>query len=119
MAKVKMYTTQVCPYCVRAKQLLHSRGVTDIEEVRIDLDPAQRDRNVLVIGNSMGGMTALAYLHLHPGAARAHINVSGSARALPFSIAIRSLQLQQLWWMVTPGNPLNLIRVAPAEGGSV
>ena len=49
-----------------------------------------------VIGNSMGGMTALAYLKLHPGAARAHINVSGSAQALPFSIAIRSLQREAI-----------------------
>ncbi|MFG6446930.1 glutaredoxin 3 [Roseateles sp. BYS180W] len=43
MAHVKMYTTQVCPYCVRAKALLKQRGVTQIEEIRIDLDPAQRD----------------------------------------------------------------------------
>ncbi|MDC8784168.1 glutaredoxin 3 [Roseateles koreensis] len=43
MASVKMYTTQVCPYCIRAKALLKQRGVTDIEEVRIDLDPAARD----------------------------------------------------------------------------
>ena len=43
MAAVKMFTTQVCPYCQRAKMLLKQRGVTDIEEVRIDLDPAQRD----------------------------------------------------------------------------
>jgi len=49
-----------------------------------------------VIGNSMGGMTALAYLLLHPGAAKTHINISGSARALPFSIAIRSLQLEAI-----------------------
>ena len=49
-----------------------------------------------VIGNSMGGMSALAYLLLHPGAARGHINVSGSARALPFSIAIRSLQREAI-----------------------
>ena len=49
-----------------------------------------------VIGNSMGGMIALAFLLLHPGAARAHINISGSARALPFSIAIRSLQREAI-----------------------
>jgi homoserine O-acetyltransferase len=49
-----------------------------------------------VIGNSMGGMTALAYLLRHPGAARAHINVSGAPRALPFSIAIRSLQREAI-----------------------
>ena len=38
-----MYTTQVCPYCIRAKQLLKARGVEQIEEIRIDLDPAQRE----------------------------------------------------------------------------
>ena len=38
-----MYTTAVCPYCIRAKQLLKSRGVNEIEEVRIDLDPQRRD----------------------------------------------------------------------------
>jgi glutaredoxin 3 len=37
-----MYTTQVCPYCIRAKQLLQARGVGQIEEIRVDLDPAQR-----------------------------------------------------------------------------
>ena len=42
-AKVLMYTTAVCPYCVRAKQLLSARGVTAIEEVRVDLDPERRD----------------------------------------------------------------------------
>ena len=40
---VTMYTTQVCPYCIRAKQLLKARGVEQIEEIRIDLDPAQRE----------------------------------------------------------------------------
>jgi hypothetical protein len=39
MQPVKMYTTQVCPYCQRAKMLLKQRGVEAIEEVRIDLDP--------------------------------------------------------------------------------
>jgi len=42
-ARVLMYTTAVCPYCVRAKQLLAARGVTQIEEVRVDLDPERRD----------------------------------------------------------------------------
>ena len=40
---VLMYTTAVCPYCTRAKQLLGARGVTQIEEVRVDLDPERRD----------------------------------------------------------------------------
>jgi glutaredoxin 3 len=42
-ARVLMYTTAVCPYCVRAKQLLSARGVSAIEEVRIDLDPVRRE----------------------------------------------------------------------------
>ena len=40
---VLMYSTAVCPYCIRAEQLLRARGVTEIEKIRIDLDPAQRD----------------------------------------------------------------------------
>ena len=50
MNKVLMYTTQVCPYCVRAKALLKQRGVTQIEEVRVDLDPAARDLMVEITG---------------------------------------------------------------------
>ncbi len=42
MAKVKMYSTAVCPYCIRAEQLLKARGVTEIEKIRVDLDPAAR-----------------------------------------------------------------------------
>lgn len=42
MANVTMYCTAVCPYCVRAEMLLKQRGVTEIEKIRIDLDPAQR-----------------------------------------------------------------------------
>ncbi|NYT45215.1 glutaredoxin 3 [Alcaligenaceae bacterium] len=43
MANVTMYCTAVCPYCVRAEMLLKQHGVTDIQKIRIDLDPAQRD----------------------------------------------------------------------------
>ncbi len=42
MQAVKMYTTAVCPYCIRAKQILKAKGVEQIEEIRIDLDAAQR-----------------------------------------------------------------------------
>ncbi len=50
MQAVKMYTTQVCPYCQRAKMLLKQRGVATIEEVRIDLDPVQRDHMMAITG---------------------------------------------------------------------
>ncbi|GAA0767665.1 glutaredoxin 3 [Ideonella azotifigens] len=43
MNKVQMYTTQVCPFCIRAKALLKQRGVESIEEIRVDLEPSQRN----------------------------------------------------------------------------
>ena len=54
------------------------------------------DQLACVIGNSMGGMAALALLVRHPGIARSHVNISGAAKALPFSIAIRSLQREAI-----------------------
>ncbi len=50
MAHVKMYTTQVCPYCVRAKMLLKQRGVDQIDEIRVDLNPAERQTMMQVTG---------------------------------------------------------------------
>lgn len=48
--RIRMYATAVCPYCVRAEQLLRSKGVADIEKIRIDLDPAQRDHMMQLTG---------------------------------------------------------------------
>jgi glutaredoxin 3 len=50
MPTVKMYTTAVCPYCIRAKQLLKAKGVEQIEEIRIDTDPAQRQHMMEITG---------------------------------------------------------------------
>lgn len=50
MQVVKMYTTAVCPYCIRAKQLLKARGVTQIDEIRIDEKPQERDEMMRVTG---------------------------------------------------------------------
>lgn len=41
MAKVKIFTTATCPFCIRAKDLLAQRGVNDYEEIRVDIDPSQ------------------------------------------------------------------------------
>ena len=49
-----------------------------------------------LLGNSMGGMTALAYLALHPGSVRSHISISTAPQAQPFAIAIRSLQREAI-----------------------
>ncbi len=50
MSPVTMYTTQVCPFCVRAKALLKQRGVEQINEIRIDLDAAQRQQMMEITG---------------------------------------------------------------------
>ncbi len=42
MPRITMYCTEVCPYCVRAEQLLKARGVAEIEKVRVDLQPELR-----------------------------------------------------------------------------
>ena len=73
MPKVLMYATGVCPYCVRAEMLLKSKGVTDIEKIRVDLDPQQREEMMqktgrrtvpqIFIGEThVGGYTELAEL---------------------------------------------------------
>ena len=50
MAKVTIYTTPICPYCQMAERLLNKKGVTEIEKVRIDLDPAQREHMMQITG---------------------------------------------------------------------
>ena len=50
MQAVKMYTTAVCPYCVRAKQILNTRGVEQIEEVRVDTNPDERAKMMELTG---------------------------------------------------------------------
>ena len=44
--RVLMYSTAICPFCVRAEQLLRARGVVEIEKVRVDLDPVRRNEMV-------------------------------------------------------------------------
>jgi glutaredoxin 3 len=50
MQAVKMYSTLYCPYCVHAKELLKQRGVQAIDDVRVDLDPAQRNKMIELTG---------------------------------------------------------------------
>ena len=73
MPKVLMYASGVCPYCVRAQTLLKAKGVTDIEKVRVDLDPQQREEmmqktgrrtvpQIFIGGTYVGGYDDLAAL---------------------------------------------------------
>ncbi len=50
MPQVKMYTTAVCPYCQRAEMLLRKKGVTDLEKIRVDLDPQRREEMMRITG---------------------------------------------------------------------
>ncbi|MCZ2136289.1 MAG: glutaredoxin 3 [Burkholderiales bacterium] len=50
MAKVLMYSTAVCPYCIQAERLLKAKGVDTIEKIRVDLDPAQREQMIATTG---------------------------------------------------------------------
>lgn len=77
MAKVLMYSTAVCPYCTRAEQLLHSKGVSEIEKIRVDLQPEVRAAmiektgrrtvpQIFINGEHVGGYDDLASLN-HTG----------------------------------------------------
>jgi glutaredoxin 3 len=68
-----MYSTAVCPYCVRAEQMLRAKGVTDIAKVRVDLDPARRAEmmektgrrtvpQIYIAGTHVGGYDDLVVL---------------------------------------------------------
>ena len=50
MQPVKIYTTATCPYCIHAKQLLRQRGVTELNEVRVDMLPAERQNMMAITG---------------------------------------------------------------------
>jgi glutaredoxin 3 len=50
MQPVKMYTTAVCPYCIRAKQILKAKGVESIDEIRVDMQPQERMKMMEITG---------------------------------------------------------------------
>ena len=50
MQPVTMYTTAVCPYCIRAKQILKARGVENINEIRVDMQPQERQKMMEITG---------------------------------------------------------------------
>jgi glutaredoxin 3 len=75
MAKVVMYTTAVCPYCIRAEQLLKKKGASEIEKIRVDLEPELRIAmmektcrrtvpQIFINGEHVGGFDDIAELNL-------------------------------------------------------
>ena len=47
---LRMYATATCPYCIRAEQLLLDKGVTGLDKIRVDLDPARREEMMKLSG---------------------------------------------------------------------
>lgn len=50
MPIVKIYTTGSCPYCIQAKQLLKERGVAELDEIRVDIAPGERQKMMEITG---------------------------------------------------------------------
>ena len=50
MQVVKIYTTGSCPYCIQAKALLKQRGVTELDEVRVDMLAGEREKMMQITG---------------------------------------------------------------------
>lgn len=50
MAKVTMYSTGMCPFCTMAERLLVSKGVANLEKIRVDLEPERRDEMIARTG---------------------------------------------------------------------
>jgi len=64
MVKITMYSTGICPYCRRAEMLLQSKGVTEIEKIRIDLDPARREEMMQKTGRRTVPQIYIGELHV-------------------------------------------------------
>lgn len=64
MQTVKMYTTASCPYCIRAKQVLQAKGVQNIEEIRVDLDGAERLRMIQITGRRTVPQIFIGHTHV-------------------------------------------------------
>ena len=59
-----MYTTAACPYCTLAKQVLQSKGVQNIEEIRVDLDSAERLRMMQITGRRSVPQIFIGHTHV-------------------------------------------------------
>ncbi|MDO8767450.1 MAG: glutaredoxin 3 [Burkholderiaceae bacterium] len=64
MQTVKMYTTAVCPYCIRAKHLLKAKGVAQIEEIRVDENPTAREHMMKITGRRTVPQIFIGNLHV-------------------------------------------------------
>jgi len=64
MPRIRMYSTAVCPFCVRAEILLKSKGVAEIEKIRVDLDPRQREEMMQKTGRRTVPQIYIGEMHV-------------------------------------------------------
>lgn len=64
MQAVKMYTTAVCPFCVQAKRILTSKGVAQIEEIRVDALPEERMKMMELTGRRTVPQIFIGSIHV-------------------------------------------------------
>ncbi|NMM10712.1 MAG: glutaredoxin 3 [Polaromonas sp.] len=64
MQTVKIYTTGTCPYCIHAKQLLKERGVTELDEIRVDMVPGERQKMMEITGRRTVPQIFIGDLHV-------------------------------------------------------
>ena len=77
VVKVIVYSKETCPYCVMAKNLLAQKGITDIEEIRIDLDAQQRDKMIEITGRMTVPQIVIGETHVGGFDDLAKLNRSG------------------------------------------
>ena len=64
MAVVKMYTSKICPFCVRAEMLLKQKGVQHIDKVFVDSDPAEKEKMMQITGRRTVPQIYIAETHV-------------------------------------------------------
>jgi len=84
MAKIRMYSTAVCPYCQRAEMLLKSKGVSEIEKIRVDLDSARREEMMQKTGRRTVPQIYIGEVHVGGFDDLAALDRAGKLDALLF-----------------------------------
>ena len=81
MQAVKIYLTASCPYCLEAKELLKQRGVTEIEEIRVDMQPDERQKMMALTGRRTVPQIFIGQTHV--GGCDDLMALDGKGRLLP------------------------------------
>jgi glutaredoxin 3 len=64
MTRIMMYATAICPFCVQAERLLRAKGVSDIDKVRVDLEPTRRQEMMQKTGRRTVPQIYIGALHV-------------------------------------------------------